>query len=576
MTHVYTTNGNEVSVWDTFGRRVWGPSELPDPDPEIPADPKTIAEQIAAAQPTSFVRTWDIAQDGTKQFTTIADAVNAARAVIVAENGTRQPSQLSPYRRHRFRIWPGEYKEPNPAFPSHFALIGMGDEPEDVRIWDDRGYAGTGGVDENGQKSGENIISTGGRSMWVENVWLDHQSDDPEWHSVRMVGPSGNIGETGYTRMTAVFSRVRMTSAADGMAGKCAFDATITHYDAVFDRVWFDTPGQPQSINAHIGYANNVSSPSSLVFHGCSITAGYDFIDDPTLPNDGRFADGSLPGAIPIGIHAAQSGEDLCYWVETDDSVWDVGRQAPDVSVPPRGGFGAVMYAPSQAEFHISDLPVIDAEAPSLIVRDPTSGWLPDPDLYTTHGRVDREIPDLIPVLAGMREGTGLAEREFFGLDPATSPAPMVIGTAGAGQSVTLPAGRVYFVPVELPNAEFQVSEIRFDLTGDGNVGVGTAYEDPATGLPFSTNSGQLWKAGAVPPAQGNVTVARRWFFPGHGRMWVAIGTEGVTGRGAVVAPGGPTVYYADGYGGGTMPDMPELSVLAPGEPYPQVEAVRA
>ena len=575
MTHVYTTSGQEISVWDTFGRLVWGPSsEPPDPDPEIPDDPQTIAEQIAAARPTTFVRTWDIAQDGSKQFTTIADAVNAARAVIVAENGARQPARLSPYRRHRFRIWPGEYKEPNPAFPSHFALIGMGDEPEDVRIWDDRGYAGTGGTNPDGSKSGENIINTSGKSMWVENVWLDHQSDDPEWHSVRMVGPSGNVGEAGYTRMTAVFSRVRMTSAADGMAGKCAFDATITHYDAVFDRVWFDTPGQPQAVNAHIGYAN-VHSPTSLTFHGCSITAGYDFIDDPTLPHNGRFADGSLPGAIPIGIHAPQDGQDIAYWVETDDSVWDVGRQAPGPEVPPRGGLGLVMYPESQASFHVSELPQIDPEAPSLIINDPQQGWLPDLDEYTTVGHVDRIIPDLIPVLGEIRDGTSRAERDFYGLNPTTHPAPAVISAAGTQQTVTLPAGRVYFVPIDLPETEFQARSVRFELAGAGQVGIATAYAHPTTGVPYSTAIGQLWKSGAVNASAGQVTVPPRWYYPGHGQMWVAIGTEGVTGHGAVTSEGGPTVYYADGYEGGTVPDMPELSVLAVGEPYPLVSVAR-
>lgn len=575
MTRVYTTGGQETSVWDTFGRLVWGPSsEPPDPDPEIPDDPQTIAEQIAAARPTTFVRTWDIAQDGTKQFTTIADAVNAARAVIVAENGTRQPSRLSPYRRHRFRIWPGEYKEPNPAFPSHFALIGMGDQPEDVRIWDDQGYAGTGGTNPDGSKSGENIINSSGKSMWVENVWLDHQSDDPEWHALRIVGPSGTIGENGYTRMTAVFSKVRMTSAFDGMAGKCAFDATISHYDTVFDRVWFDTPGQGQAINAAVGY--NAASTSSLIFHGCKVTAGYNFVPDPTLPNDGYFPDGSMPGAIPVGLHAPQAGGDSVYWVETEDSLWDVGRKQDAPEVPPRGAIAAVMYNTSTASFHISDLPPIDPESPRLLISDPHEGWLIDQDEYALTGTLDRIIPDLIPELSGIKGGAGAAEREFYGADPDTLPPPASLRNHGAAETVELPPGRTYFVPIELPEVEFQIGSIRFDLTGAGQVGVGTAYEDPATGLPFSTNSGQLWKAGAVPPAQGNVTVAKRWFFPGHGRMWVAIGTEGVTGKGAVVAPGGPTVYYADGYGGGILPDMPELSVLAPGEPYPQVEAVRA
>lgn len=574
MTHVYTTSGQEISVWDALGRLVWGPSGgPPDSDPEIPDDPQTIAEQIAAARPTTFVRTWDIAQDGSKQFATIADAVNAARAVIVAENGTRQPSRLSPYRRHRFRIWPGEYKEPNPAFPSHFALIGMGDEPEDVRIWDDRGYAGTGGTNPDGSKSGENIINSSGKSMWVENVWLDHQSDDPEWHSLRIVGPSGTIGENGYTRMTAVFSKVRMTSAFDGMAGKCAFDATISHYDTVLDRVWFDTPGQGQAINAHIGY--NAASTSSLIFHGCKVTAGYNFVPDPTLPNDGYFPDGSMPGSIPVGLHAPQAGGDSLYWVETEDSLWDVGRKQNAPEVPPRGAIAAVMYNTSTASFHISDLPQIDPESPRLLISDPHEGWLIDQDEYALTGTLDRIIPDLIPVLGEIRDGTSGAERDFYGLNPTTHATPEVISAAGTQQTVTLPAGRVYFVPIDLPETEFQARSVRLELAGAGQVGIATAYAHPTTGVPYSTAIGQLWKSGGVNASAGQASVSPRWYYPGHGQMWVAIGTEGATGHGAVTAEGGPTVYYADGYEGGTVPDMPELSVLAVGEPYPLVSVAR-
>ena len=562
VTTIWDTGGTRVSMWDTAGRIAWGGGGS-----------TSITEQIAAARPTSFLHTWDIAQDGSRDYSTIAEACAAAKAVTVAENGPRQAGWASPYRRHRFRIWPGQYKEPNADFPSHFALIGMGDEPGDVRIWDDRGTPGSGGKDENGNKSGENIINTSGRSMWVENVWLDHASPDPEWHSIRIVGPSGDVGRTGYDRMTAVFSRVRMTSHFDGMAGKCAMDATITHYDVLMDRVWFDTPGQPQAINAHIG--RSAAHPSSLIFYGCSVTAGYNFVDDPTLPNGGRFADGTIPGAIPVGIHDTHGGRDVAYWVEADESVWDVGRQAQAPDTPPRGALAVVKYAASASPMHISALPTIDNEAPSLIVRASTGEWLADPQEYTGHGNVDRVIPAAIPEFT-IRDGAGGGEREFYGPNPADVPPPAVLSSEGGTRAVELPAGRVYFLPIPVANVGFQLRSIAWSLNSPHPIATATAYGDPDTGIPYSTAPRQMWVAGAVDASSGTAGVAPRWYYPGHGTIWVALATQGAVGEGHVVAQGGPQVYYADAYAGGTIPDIAELAPLPDGEPYPAVTVRRS
>lgn len=566
VTTLWDTTGNPVSVWDATGNLIWENS----PDPVDPVGPDTIEGQIAAARPTKFTHIWDIAADGSKDYTTITAAAAAAEAVTAAENGGRMRTWVSPHRRHLFRVWPGEYREPNVQFPSHFALIGMGSVPEDVRIWDDRGHDWVNDPNPPTGKYGENIINSSGRSMWVENLWMDHQHSDPKWHAIRIVGAAGDIGRNHYTPMTAMFRSVRMTSAATGLAGKCAVDATISQYEVVFDQCWFDTPGQPQAVNFLLGYESHI--PSAVIFHGCKVTAGYDFIDDPLLPNNGRFADGTIPGAIPIGVHGAQGGAGAAYWVETADSAWDIGRQAPAPDVPPRSGIAVVPSTASITQFHISDLPVIDPESPSLIVNS-GAGWIEDPVEYSERGHLDRVIPDTIPELTA-RDGASALERAFYGPDPAVVPPPARVTPVGSPVQASFPAGRIYFVPIPAPNVGFRLGAAEWDLATDGDIGVASAYSNPLTGVPYSTAGGQMWASGAAPSGATSATMIRRWYYPGHGTMWLAVGTQGADGTGILATEAGPTVYFADAYTGGSLPSVEQLAVLPAGEAYPVVTAV--
>ena len=534
VTTLYDINGNPASVYDTAGKRIWGPPvTAPDPSPALP--------MLDSYMRWAWV--WDVAADGSRDYTTLTEAASAARSAEAGLLGhTRAYGWSSPYRAHLFRVWPGEYKEANWLAPTHFGLMGMGERPEDVRLWDDRGYAGSGGKNPEGQKSGENILNVAGKTVHVENVWLDHASDDPEWHSIRIVGPAGDAGRKNIEAHQAIFRDVRMTSAGDGMAGKCALDATTSRFDTTFHRVWFDTPGQPQAINLHPGNGRHL-------FVGCSITAGYDFIDDPTLPNNGRFADGTYPGAIPVGIHThgnSYEGMELT-WVETADSVWDVGRQAPDPSVPPRGGIALIAYNGLFGTYHIdADLPKPDPESPALLVKD--GDWIPDPDTHTNRLILDRDTPtDQDADALAMDHRISKREREFYGADPQAAPPPAELipgGTAGNG---SLDAG-TYWIAYDLPDVGVIVDKATYDLTSTGTVSVGTSYADLQTGAPVTSAAGGLYQGG-VQAASGPASFALipRWYYPGHKRVWVKVSLSAPTNGATTTAMEGRAYYAAPG-----------------------------
>lgn len=545
MTTLYDTAGHPVSVYDTTGRRVWGPPVAEEIDPLPMLDSYM-----------RFTQVWDIAADGSRDYTTITAAAAAARDFEAAVIGnTRNLGWTNPYRAHLFRVWPGEYKEANWPAPTHFGILGMGDRPEDVRIWDDRGYAGTGGTNPDGSKSGENILNVAGKTVHVENVWLDHQSDDPEWHSIRVVGPAGDAGRQGVEAHQAIFRDVRMTSARNGMDGKCAYDATTGRYDTTFHRVWFDTPGQGQAINLHAGDGRHL-------FIGCSITAGYDKIADPTLPNDGFFPDGSVPGAIPVGIHVSGSSEttlDLT-WAETRTSVWDVGRYEPYPDVPPRGTMALVTYAGKSGTFRIdTDLPHLEPDVPALLVND--GGWISDPDVYTAKAQLVRTtLPD--GEADALAEVHRLSDREraFYGADPASVRPPDSLDPTGVRATRTIPAG-TYWLSYELPDVGVIVDKAVYDLSSDGAVSIGTAYQNMSTGEPETTAARGLYQGGAA-TATGPDTykLISRWYYPGHKRAWIRVVLT-ADATGATTTAVGGQAYFTDP-AGSTLRPVPAGGVV--------------
>lgn len=528
-----------------------------------------LGAQIASWRPTVYAGTYDVAADGSKTYLTISDACTAA---LAAGHG------INPHTRARIRIWPGLYYDKRIGGTlSHFALIGMGATVEDVRIWHDQGYAGNEGVDpETGLTVGGNIATLTGRSVYVSNLWLDHQSVDPEWHAIRIAGDSGNIGVSQYARYTTMLENVRMTSAYAGWAGKCAADMTVGNIDLVFSRVWFDTPGQPQAVNGITNYLPGTGDiPSRVVYYGCKVTAGYGWTADTTLPYDGHYSDGvTVPGAIPIGLPDFGAGSaDEVWWIETSDSEWDIGHGA-DYDEPPRAAIAVVKAeAGCNGAFHIDpDVPAPATESPALLVIT-ADGSVADPaDPYTAAGgTVDRIIPATLPL--DITEGASADEWDFYG--PSLSGGPARLAGPATGSPVALTAGRIYFVPVPIGALAVKVGAVGVSASGAGVMAVGTAYTNPTTGAPYFTPTTGLVRSNQSAVGNLDVPLTSRWFYPGHGVAWLAVAaSDAVSATGATVGVG-DAIYYADGYVSGSLPSaITSLAVLPEGATYPLLEAV--
>lgn len=536
---------------------------------ESAASTSPLAAQVASWRPVTFAGTYDVAADGSKGYLTIAAACAAA---VAAGHG------INPHARARIRLWPGSYYEKTIGGTlSHFALIGMGSTVEDVRIWHDQGYAGNEGIDpETGLPVGGNIATLTGRSVYVSNLWLDHQNVDPEWHSIRIAGDSGNIGVAKYARYTTMFENVRMTSAYGGWAGKCATDMTVGNIDLVFAGVWFDTPGQPQAVSAVANYLTPTGGiPSRVVYYGCKVTAGYGWTADTTLPYDGHYSDGvTVPGAIPIGLPDFGSGSgDEVWWIESADSEWDIGY-GTDYDEPPRAAIAVVKAGVGRnAIYHIDPaVPAPSVGSPPLIVIT-SSGTIANPTApyVAAGGQVDRIIPATLPL--DITDGASADEWDFYGPDPATGPARLATGEAG--QPVTLTAGRIYFVPVPVGAVAVKVGAVGVEASGSGVMAVGTAYTNPATGAPYYTAATYLLRSAESPVGGLDVGLPARWAYPGHGVIWLALAASAaITAVGATV-DAGAVVYYADGYTSGSLPSaISSIAHLAEGQPYPLLEAI--
>lgn len=533
-----------------------------------------LAAALGAARPTVFAATYDVGPG--RPYATIGAAATAARADDRAWNKSGRYDWGSPYLRRRIRVWPGSYYEYNLNLPVHCALVGMGATPDEVRIWHDAGSAGYEGRDPvTGEIIGGNILVTTGRSAYVSNLWLDHQSDDPEWHSIRDSGPAGEIGLRGRQRRTVFFEDVHMSSAVAGMAGKCAADLTPSGVDMIFHRVHFDTPGQPQAVNGIVNYYKVPGGRSNFLYAGCKVTSSYGWTADPTLPNNGYDADGSPGDPAPVGLpdFGAASGDRL-WWIETGDSAWDFGSYGQ----PYQGSAVVVKKDETRynAELHLDPaIPAPPDGAPDVrLVTTHTTG--PAPDSYTAYGVVDRVV-DKAALPFPVADGMGAAEQAFYGPDPAVSPAPAALTTGEAASTGTVPGGRVYWVPVPVGSSMVRSEKVR--LTSDAGVGVAfaTAYEDEAKpGEPYRTAAGQMWKTNELATTTGGeYAINPRLYYPGHGTVWVAVAfTAATEAQCGTVRAGGPTIWYTDGYTNGPLPDTPTVTALPVGSVYPLVSVV--
>lgn len=536
-------------------------------DAPAPVDDLTqIGTALRAAMPTSFAATFDVGPG--RPHATIASAVTAARAEARRVNNSPYVGDewTDPYRRVLIRVWPGEYHGPVTGLPIHTTILGMGANPQDVRIWDDVGDPGAGGH----TGIGANVISTTGTSVHLRNVWLDHTNDDPEWHPIRDAGSSGTSGLRGVQSRTVILDEVDLTCAPTGMAGKSALDGTMDG-TVILHRTRFLTPGQPQALNCGVNILSAAARiKTRVVFADCSITCAHGFVEDPTLPNNGRDLDGTPGDPAPIGLvdNSGASGDTSVWWVQGPRSTWDVGTETGQKIQ----GNIVVVTKGSPTKFHLDPavpLPPTSG-SPRVLVKDKptaTSTALPSGGSMTNAagGVVDWDTSEALSVVQGIQQGASVDERAFYGPRPSASD-PTRAATTITPTTVTLTAGRIYLVPVPLPATMLRVAKIGVDMTGSGSCAVGNAYPDPSTGAP----SGSFISSGATTPRAGDIGLGARWFYPGHHVAWVAVAvTDSVSAKGATWQTSHPAVRVLDGYTGGLITSIAGSTPIPAGAAYP-------
>lgn len=133
MTHVFATDTSGVTVWDTAGNIVWGPSQSPDPAPVDELYPTTADPMIQRLRPAvddlQTVLTVDPSDpDAFDSISAAFSAITSARAGQMLNGG------IGPQDFTLVRVAPGDYEE-RLRPPDWTALVSTTGDPGDVRVW---------------------------------------------------------------------------------------------------------------------------------------------------------------------------------------------------------------------------------------------------------------------------------------------------------------------------------------------------------------------------------------------------------------------------------------------------------
>lgn len=509
-------------------------------------------DALAGIRPETFATTYEVGSGQT--YATIADALAAAAADHNAWVGSSivQTAQTNPYRWRRIRVHPGTYNEGAIAPLSHTAIVGATGDPSDVVVT----WAGA-----------SNVLVATGRSIYVAHMTLDHTDPDPEWHPIRNSGSSGDVGMMGWQHRTGIFENLRLVTAFDGEAGKCSIDTTPgPRCHLIYKGVWFDAPGQPQSVNMSVAQPGGaVEEVSRTWFIDCKVTSNYGWTEDPTLPNWGYSdPERTIPNLpAPVGLPDkgnAQPGgvgrADELYWIGGE---WDIGEHITPIQ--------GLIVIPN-ADAGDNAVYTIDPHLPEGIAGAPSAVKISNP-WQLTRARAALDFP--------IANGISEDEAAFYGPNPdAAEPVTTVPASGTPTTSVTVPAGRVFWVAVDTPEVMIRAGKVGVATTsGGGNVAVATAL--PVAGSPGSIESDGSGRrstgATAVVAGQQDVTLPARWYYPGYGRVWVgvAFSAEATLAGWSSKATPGLDVLYADGWDGSAPLDPAGAATLADGQPIPAV-----
>lgn len=476
--------------------------------------------QAKNVRPTDFVKTYEVDSSGKSgAYKTLTEACKAVLEDQKKQLGTAVmvQAQSNPWQRRQIRVAPGTYKEENIPLPNFVAVVGTGERPEDVHVV---------------SAGASNVLATTARSAYVSNVHLEHTSADPEWHPLRDGGTSGDVGMGPLQRRTVIFDKVKFTSARAGLAGKCATDIVLAPGSAlVFVNCTFNTPGQPQAVNCPMNLGTNGDASAQAVFIDCHTVSNYEQHYDPTVPH------GGVGPAAPIGApdFGAKRGDEF-VWL---GGTWDVAktRGVQGLLVIPFVGKGADKS--SNAKYFIE----------SAGAENGVRTILADKAKHVSHG-VKGASP--LPV-----QGMSRREQAFFGSKPPTA-AKVMKADRLTGQ-LEVKQGDIYWIAIDLKGQALAAKAVGLDGFA-GEIAASIALDK--AGRPESDPNGAT-SSPAAKTQQDSVAVPVRWFYPGQGRVWVAVAfTRDVTVP--AITARKASAYRDNGYTSGPIKALPDAAKPLP------------
>lgn len=502
------------------------PAKLPGPE-RLRATARTLA-------PTDYAATYEVGHD--KRFSTVKDAIEAVtrdqNAELGITGGGPPVSQAGPWRRRRIRVYPGSYPEGLLTLPPHSALVGATGKPSDVIL-------SAGGE--------ENVLGTGGRSVYVSGLTLRATSSSPIAHPLNDSGPAGDAGLGPRQVRTVIIDNCILDCARSGLAGKAAVDLTPgAGTTLVFNKCSFLCPGQPQAINCVIGTGEGRNT-SDVFFIDSHVQANYERHEDPGISGSGEGP------AYPVGIVQANTKrKDRVVWL---GGSWDIST---GTEKSPIGALLALGYD------HVHE----KKSAATWYVMTPGARA----GVQTIHSDAGTDIQHSLPSSIVLPDqGMSAQEIAYYGEQPGST--QTAFGGAAKASTMKIQAGQIFWVAVDLGGKAAFSRAVR--LTGVRVPFVAGAALDDG-GRPMKDANGQAIGS-ATKGTMDRADLPGRWFYPGQGKVWVGIafGAD-ATVPARLVSRG--HAFTARGYATGAGMPVPDdkLTLVPGGGHVPDVALISA
>ena len=487
-----------------------------------------LRSQVTQLEP-AYQRTYRVSADGNGgAFRAIKDACAAILKDMQEDLDVRGQvqAQSNPWLYRKIEVLPGDYDE-LVVIPPHTALVGMGRQPEDVRI-----HTGT----------HDNVFATTGRSTYVRNVHFEHTTPDQEAHPHRDAGSSGDAGLKDAQRRTIIFDSVRFTSPRKGGPGQCTNDmAPSSGTTIVFTKCIFDGPGQPQSVNL-VTNRGEMGARSDYFFLQNRVISNFE-----SHPDAARGQLGPLPAA-PVGVpDFGAKRADRFVWIDGSFNVGVVGGVQAMIVMP---YVGEQAHTRSRAPKQTTQYYIENAGSSQAGATLKFEGG--------THRQGSFD-----PTLTLPSRGSSDLERAFYG--PRPSDKRRLVSGVAAKPPLRVKKGDTYWVRID-PKGE-AVSAVAISITGiSSSQAIGACALDEG-GRPTSDGNGIV--TGNLERSEASaerMEVPRRWFYPGQGPVWVGVSFAEDASVEASAADEGQAMH-----GTGDSPVTVNLSRMPKGALVPRV-----